>query len=332
MTEFDENTLELLERRLADRIEARVRPGLFRYYAVAGSAVIGVLGAFGWNVMADFRARAVSASEAAIKPVIDNSSTQLKQIIDNSTTRLMQHTQDLDKQHGVIQAQLATIDWLSTRIRGSAEKVDAQLEQLTPKAKLLEELGTRVSDIEQRRRALEADIQRQSSSNATVEISRQVAQLATQVDALFNQIASASSGQPTSTAAATTQTAIKDIAGAAQSTHAKAVEASNQPTVFLQFAGGSRSQAEDLSRALAAKRYVLPDEERTSAAAGRHEIRYFYSQDEDPAKRLAADATEALQSLGYRAAASIEVKDFTGYTGKKPKLATLELWIELPLR
>ncbi len=50
MEELDGDRIELLERRLADRVAERVRPALFKLYAVVGSTVIGVVGLFGWNI------------------------------------------------------------------------------------------------------------------------------------------------------------------------------------------------------------------------------------------------------------------------------------------
>jgi hypothetical protein len=47
----DPATLELLEQRLADRVVERVRPALFKLYAVAGAAVIAVLGFLGFNLL-----------------------------------------------------------------------------------------------------------------------------------------------------------------------------------------------------------------------------------------------------------------------------------------
>src|SRR5215204_5011965 len=58
MADLDENTLELMERRLADQVVERVRPALFRLYAVAGSAVLTALGLFGWSLISDVKEHA----------------------------------------------------------------------------------------------------------------------------------------------------------------------------------------------------------------------------------------------------------------------------------
>jgi hypothetical protein len=126
--------------------------------------------------------------------------------------------------------------------------------------------------------------------------------------------------------------AVQSIFRAAQSTHEKVAGLQVQPTVWFQFAGGSRAQAEEFSRALEAKRYVLPGEERVGAAASRREVRFFYPEDAETARRLAWDAGDVMRSLGYNPQPEIQVKSFTDYAGKKPKQGAIELWLELPPR
>ncbi|MCA2665500.1 MAG: hypothetical protein IM486_04965 [Microcystis sp. M114S2] len=55
MEELDEDRLELLERRLADRVTERVRSDLFSWYAAIGTAVITVCGILGVNVVLSIR-------------------------------------------------------------------------------------------------------------------------------------------------------------------------------------------------------------------------------------------------------------------------------------
>ena len=104
-----------------------------------------------------------------------------------------------------------------------------------------------------------------------------------------------------------------------------------KPTVFVQFAGGSRDQINDLIRAVGAgDKYTLPGAERLSSAAGKHSIRYYYDQDRESALGLQKDTNEALINLGYK---GIQVDDPTIPQGvKKPQPGVLELWLELPPR
>ena len=73
----------------------------------------------------------------------------------------------------------------------------------------------------------------------------------------------------------------------------------------------------------------MPGEERTSNAAGLHEIRYFFLPDRWKAEGLAGDLNQILTDSGYQA--DIEVEDLTDYKGAKPRPGTIELWLE-PVR
>ncbi|WP_291859846.1 ATP-binding protein [Bradyrhizobium sp.] len=99
-------------------------------------------------------------------------------------------------------------------------------------------------------------------------------------------------------------------------------------TVFFQFAGGAREQAQLLSRSLQEKGYKIPGEERTGAAAGKREVRYFYAGQKAIATQLAADTTQTLQRLGYP---SLSVSAVLAADPTRSNLdGKLELWLELP--
>jgi hypothetical protein len=102
------------------------------------------------------------------------------------------------------------------------------------------------------------------------------------------------------------------------------------PTVFFQFAGGSREQAQAVSKALQARGYRIPGEERTPAAAGQRTVRFFYAADRAAAEKLAAETTATLQKLGY-ANLEVSVSDQTASTKKNPA-GLVELWLDLPPR
>jgi hypothetical protein len=100
------------------------------------------------------------------------------------------------------------------------------------------------------------------------------------------------------------------------------------PTVYFQFAGGGRDQARQLSKALQDKGYKIPGEERSGAAAGKREVRYFYAGQKSIATQLALDATQALQRLGYPSL-SVSVEPASAPTKNNPD-GKLELWLEIP--
>ena len=322
MAEHSEETLELLERRLADRVTERVRPALFRLYAVAGSAVITALGLFGWSIVADIKDRARSRAEQSVQQAISPLITTATEKIRDSSTK--------------IDAQLAVMEWLGQRARVLTEKVDAQLRDFTPKTQILDDITKKVDDLERKRRDLEEAIERtRIAATGIVPVAQQVEILAQQVKAL--------SEQATLSAPQTERPGIQQeypkIAAQAQNVAESTQQARQQveavaarPTVWFQFAGAPRPQAQDFSRALVKKGYIVPGEDREPGAAGKREVRYFYPEDKPLATRLATDAVDALQELGYNPPPQVAVKSLVEYEGKKPRPSTLELWLELPAR
>jgi hypothetical protein len=102
-----------------------------------------------------------------------------------------------------------------------------------------------------------------------------------------------------------------------------------RPTVYLQFAGGARGRAQELTRLLALDGFILPGEERLPAAAGKSEIRYFHTEDREAAEALKKSAAQALSELGYSAKREVTIVDLTDWSGEKPEPGVLELWVEL---
>jgi len=98
--------------------------------------------------------------------------------------------------------------------------------------------------------------------------------------------------------------------------------------VYFQFAVGSRDQAQQISKALQEKGYKIPGEERTGAAAGKHEVRYFYDGQKTIAAQLAEDTTQALQRLSYSSLSVSAVLE--GNPIKSNPDGKLELWLAIP--
>ncbi len=164
----------------------------------------------------------------------------------------------------------------------------------------------------------------------------QLKELAIQVDKL-NSIVTVSVQKPggeSAQAAQQRKAAIQSVISATQKAEQSLAEKRKRTTVFFQFAGGKRPQAEALSDALKKADYIVPGEEREGGAAGKHQVRYFYTQDRVAAENLAQDATRALRNLGYSISQvpNIEAKPFVSYSGKKPSQGTVELWLEIPSR
>jgi energy-coupling factor transporter ATP-binding protein EcfA2 len=100
-------------------------------------------------------------------------------------------------------------------------------------------------------------------------------------------------------------------------------------TVFFQFAGGSREQAQQISKALQDKGYKIPSEERSSAAAGKREVRFFFAGQAAIAQELAKTTNQILQQLGYGPQLQINAVQTTTSSKSNPD-GKLELWLEIP--
>lgn len=72
----------------------------------------------------------------------------------------------------------------------------------------------------------------------------------------------------------------------------------------------------------------MPGEERTEAAANKHEIRYYYPQDADAAKALQTHVNDALKQLNYSVQVDEPGPQWLGYP-QKPKQGVVELWLSL---
>lgn len=164
-----------------------------------------------------------------------------------------------------------------------------------------------------------------------------VSQLSTQVDGLaetVQRLASAPDGQLAEVEpeelSKLAETRERVSAIATQS--AQAYETAQRPTqtIFFQFSGDiTREQAREISANLVKRGYVVPGEER-AASEGR-EVRYFYSEDADLARRVAADTEDIMASMGWRGI-SVEPVSMVDWPKAKPAPGTVELWLPLPLR
>jgi energy-coupling factor transporter ATP-binding protein EcfA2 len=100
-------------------------------------------------------------------------------------------------------------------------------------------------------------------------------------------------------------------------------------TVYFQFAGGSRDQAQQISKALQDRGYKIPSEDRTSGAAGKHEVRYFFAGQAAVAQELATATNQILQQLGYPQQLRVSATQSNSSSKTNPD-GKLELWLEIP--
>ena len=313
MTDLHDDRLELLERQLAERVTQRVRPALFRLYATVGVAVIGALGFVSWDIVSDIKSEIKSEITDAIDEEVNAKRTEIAERV--TEARIM-----------------------AKRAGKVIERVEKQLDDFQPQADNLDETIARVKALNVTSQDLTAVYSQELKPLvANVEsLSKQLRVLAEQVNQL-NSIATAGGlnfeavpDQTPQQRSAAIQSVITDSEDAEQ----RLVQARKKTTVFLQFAGGRREQAEELSAALIAKGYSVPGEDREGDAARKHEVRYFHDEDNETAKRLADDTTHALRKLAYPDGKppDIVAKSLSSYGGKKPRPGVLELWVEIPPR
>ncbi|MCA2811007.1 MAG: hypothetical protein IM477_00025 [Microcystis sp. M090S1] len=318
MEELDEDRLELLERRLADRVTERVRSDLFSWYAAIGTAVITVCGILGVNVVLSIRTE--------IKSEIKQEFEQELQVKRDEVRELISETRLKAKEAKVI-----------------IEQVQRELRAFRPQAKGLNDniqkvkiLDDKIQKLDKISTSLDIASQRQPLDSSVKSLQSQLKELAIQVDKL-NSIVTVSVQKPggeSAQAAQQRKAAIQSVISATQKAEQSLAKKRERTTVFFQFAGGKREQAEALSEDLKKADYIVPGEDREGGAAGKHQVRYFYTQDRVAAESLAQDATRALRNLGYSISQvpNIEAKPFVSYSGKKPSQGTVELWLEIPSR
>jgi hypothetical protein len=318
MEELDEDRLELLERRLADRVTERVRSDLFSWYAAIGTAVITVCGILGVNVVLSIKSEIKSEIKQEFEQELQVKRDEVRELI--SETRLKaKEAKDIIEQ---VQQELIAF-------RPQAEGLDNNIQ----KVKILDD---KIQKLDKISTSLDIASQRQPLDSSVDSLQSQLKELAIQVDKL-NSIVTVSVQKPggeSVQAAQQRKAAIQSVILATQKAEQSLAEKRKRTTVFFQFAGGKRPQAEALSDALKKADYIVPGEEREGEAAGKHEVRYFYNQDRVAAESLAQDATRALRNLGYSISQvpNIEAKSFVSYRGKKPSQGTVELWLEIPSR
>lgn len=318
MEELDEDRLELLERRLADRVTERVRSDLFSWYAAIGTAVITVCGILGVNVVLSIRTEIKSEIKQEFEQELQVKRDEVRELISETRLKAKEANDIIER----VQQELRAFRPQAEGLNDNIQKVKI----LDDKIQKLDKIST----------SLDIASQRQPLDSSVKSLQRQLIELAIQVDKL-NTIVTVSVQKPggeSAQAAQQRKAAIQSVISATQKAEQSLAKKRERTTVFFQFAGGKREQAEALSEALKKADYIVPGEEREGGAAGKHQVRYFYTQDRVAAESLAQDATRALRNLGYSISQvpNIEAKPFVSYSGKKPSQGTVELWLEIPSR
>lgn len=355
MADIDANTLELLERRIGEKVAENVERSLKWRYGTALAVFVAVTGLVGWSIKVEVEKQIASVAknaEADMAEAVQRAESRTDELLDKTEMRVRSQLETLDTQakDARLKFQLseALTDEVAKRVARNMDQVDERVRSFDAKVAVLTQFGGRVDDLDHRSTELDLKIKdghaqtdaRLAKLNDMVadvgrvaDMDRNLATLAQQVAAMqtaMQQVASAApAAAPAPAAYASVRSALQGIVSeSGRRTEAAAKPADEARTVFVQFAGGLREQAKSLSEALRRDGYVVPGEERTAGAAGQREVRYFHDSDRASATELVRAVNAALVDLGY--GVTVAGADFTGYRKLKPRPGTLELWLEMP--
>ncbi len=315
---IDDRLLELIERRLEERVTQRVEATLkWRYSLIAGAfAAALVVAGIAWNKIID----------SAIDGVVHQTQTQ----IDDRIKALTRTAEETSKNVDVTFAVAGELAKQGAAVVSAANKT---LADLGPTLDAIAELESRQRALDVRTKDLTATVGAQPVPALLDDVRLKLAAIGEQVDRL-SQIVAKLPGANALTASdgSTAATVRSDVVAVVQRAGEQARQsetAQRMPTVFLQFAGGPREQAQALGATLRAAGYKVPPEDREGAAAHQREVRYFNAEDAPSADALVTATNAALSQLGYHNLA-VQKADVTDFRGAKPRPGVLELWIELP--
>lgn len=303
-------TMELLERRLAERVGDRVERTIKMRYASILGAVIFILGLFGYSWIDNLVTKAIGPVAKDAERTIIEMNLQLD-IVRESKRKLDALVEQIATDAEAAQRRIETFQ---ARIAKQQEQFDQTLENIN------DQFGAVIV----RRRELEADLAQNSRSivSGLAETRAEVANLAR----LANDVTLLAAADREEAAAEAKR--LQAEAAAILERAERAATGEFIATVFLQYGRSLPMEvAGAVARDLESRGYVVPSADRLANDA--REVRYFHAADRGTANELARDATAALEALGF-AGLTVEVRDFTTYNKAKPRPGTVELWLALP--
>lgn len=294
---MDDDAYELMKRRLQDDVREHVEKKLFRTYALVGAAIIVTAVYASFDFVEETKEKASNAADEAVREAM----AEQKEVLDEVQTKI-------DRQTG-------RIDSERDRASNMLTNVSNQLSLLDVEASTLAKLNETVKVLSASRRGLQEDIAKIKGR------SEQLSVLSVELTRLAQVVQVGKSESQASE--------LKTIVNNIKSSEEKSKKTTSRTTVYLQFAGGVRGRAEELSERLTERGFFMPGEERHSGAAGKREIRYYYDEDLEAAEKLAKVTMSALSEMGYGSIPEFKISDFTEYSRKKPKQGIVEMWVEL---
>ncbi len=365
--QVDQEKLKKLEEDLADRLENTVRKRVVTYFTAMGLFISAVLGFFGYNVITTVQNWAVTKGEKLAEEVTDKASGRVDVAVREAETKvdtaiskaqgatqaateatavalaqvnviaehlkkrediLLEIEKETQRQTAIARAKSGEVEEDFILINESLTDAQNRIDGLTKAyqdevAAQAGALNRRQADWEKARDQANSDFAARFESLALL-----VEGIRDQVDALQRTV----TDEPVEPVVS--QRDIDEIVAYAKEQQIETgpdPESDGNPLVYVQFAGVARESIQQISEELRRFSYELPGEERLPSAAGKHEVRYFWNDDQEAARALASRTNDVLADLGYRA--DVVAEDLTEFGGKKPQKNTLELWLEpIPLR
>lgn len=316
-------TLELLERRIAERVTEKARGQIFKYYAVVGTTVMGVLGLVGLNAIEWVKSTATAKVDEQVK-VLTRDVTEKSRELGKQQTEMERRVERLEALRETAGKSLDRVDQTLTKFAPQARRLEKVMEDIAEATKNIEEIETRL------REARGTDLVIEQSRTDVARVSNELKALADQVNRLID-IVQKSPGTPASSAgpslAALTEATRRIMTGS--ETISREIESGTRTAerklVYVQFAGFTREQVDGLRKAMADSGYAVPPAERIGTAVSLFEVRYFFNEDKTEAERVAKLATEAARARVPGETREAAVVALTNYK-TLPRRGTLELW------
>ncbi len=346
ISEVNEETLELLERRLSERVKRRV------YYTAGmfGSGFFAVLIGLSYffyerfedsfsTFVESYKTTVQQTAESEARQAVELKSTEVNSLIAkleqesiislelNEKLRIDLETQNewREKNHLKIERLVTRLDDISVKIRISAEDFETQFEkQKTEFQKQKDDVDKNFQSIvgEGRNLYLGHEYAKHIEDlGSDVESFRLVLeQFKTAIDDL--------GGEPVNVPQTKNSVLSGKDKGSDQS-------AKDYVTVKINFAGSvDRDEIEFLSSIMNDVSsgnvvYTIPKEKRIGSAAAKSELVYYYDADREVAVTAAKDLNEALRHIGFKS--TVEPKPAVKEEGALPPPGVLELYIE-PIR
>jgi hypothetical protein len=288
-----------LARDLALEVGSKIETWLKWRYGLLGAGIAAALLYFGWDV------------RSSINEKIDNAIVNIEEGVSNKIEDITLQASQAEKEARI---SLKVTEELQTRSRRTLDAMD-------PKIAMLDDFSIKIDELK-----VEIDSLRNALRDENV-----IRRFDARMDSIESRLLlfEGSIKKTSDILKSELPTQAAEALPTLPETTPLAQQRKDLTTVYFQFAGASREKAVFLSRILREKGYFVPGEERTGGASGKHEVRYFWSDDETAAGQVAKDTNNALIQLGT-SQIDVETVDLTAYPGKKPPRGTVELWLELP--